>query len=188
MNEVGISEESPKAKIEGEVEEGAIIRGPVYIAKGAKVESTAMVIGPTWIGSDTEIRHGSYIRGYVYAGRSCVLGHASEFKGSVLLYEAKARHFAYVGDSILGRGVNLGAGTKIANLKLKGDSVAFTHPSTNEKMDSGLRKFGALMGDGSQTGCNAVLSPGSILMPESSVMSCSHFRGTLGVGKLFVQK
>ncbi|MEZ4744155.1 MAG: glucose-1-phosphate thymidylyltransferase [Bdellovibrionota bacterium] len=168
--------------IKGQVEEGAFIRGQVYIAEGAKVESTAMVIGPSYIGPGSEVRHGAYIRGSVYVGADCVVGHATEAKGSCFFDGAKAGHFAYVGDSLLGRNVNLGAGTKLANLKLTKDQVAYKDPFDGMIVKSGLRKFGALIADDASTGCNAVLSPGAVLMPGTSVFPCVHFHGTLEKG------
>lgn len=162
----------------GKVHEQAVIEGRVYIAEGAVVEPTAYIQGPAFIGPGSEVRHGAYIRGNVYVGKDCVVGHATEVKSSVFFDEAKAGHFAYVGDSILGRNVNLGAGTKLANLKLKGDEVFYLDPHTKKKTRSGLRKFGSIIGDNVQTGCNSVLSPGSLLLPNTSVMPCAHFFGT----------
>ena len=168
--------------IKGSAHPGAFISGPVYIAEGAHVEPTAMISGPCFIGPGSEVRHGAYIRGSVYAGRNTVIGHTTEVKGSVFLDDAKAGHFAYVGDSILGRSVNLGAGTKLANLKLRGDTVWVNDPNSDQKISSGLRKMGAIVGDESQTGCNAVLSPGTLLMPSTAVMACVHYLGTLKAG------
>jgi NDP-sugar pyrophosphorylase family protein len=179
LNELGVKE---NPVIRGTVEDGAILRGRVYISEGAKVEPTALIEGPCYIGPGTEVRHGAYVRGSVYAGSKCVIGHTTEVKGAIFMDGAKAGHFAYVGDSILGRDVNLGAGTKLANLKLKKDEVRVTHPKSREKMGSGLKKFGAIMGDGCQTGCNAVLSPGTLLMPGTGVMPCVHYHGTLTEG------
>ena len=174
-----------KAKVHGDVNPNALIEGPVYVAKGARVEAFAYIQGPTYIGPGSEVRHGAYVRGNVYLGKECVVGHSSEVKGSVLFDRAKAAHFAYVGDSILGQDVNLGAGTKLANLKLAGNEVSFIDPNLSKKVKSGLRKFGAILGDHSQTGCNSVLSPGSLLLPKALVMPCAHFHGTLknGVAK-----
>lgn len=163
----------------GNVHPQAIIEGRVYIAEGAVVEPTAYIQGPAYIGPGTEVRHGAYIRGNVYAGANCVIGHATEVKSSVFMDGAKAGHFAYVGDSILGRNVNLGAGTKLANLKLLGNEVAYIDPQTRKKVNSTLRKFGAVLGDDVQTGCNSVLSPGTLLFPKSSVMPCAHYHGTM---------
>lgn len=168
--------------VRGTVEDGAILRGRVFIDEGAVVEPTAFIQGPCYIGPGTEVRHGAYVRGSVYAGRKCVIGHTTEVKGAMFLDGAKAGHFAYVGDSILGRNVNLGAGTKLANLKLRKDEVRVTHPLTGEKVASGLKKFGGILGDDVQTGCNSVLSPGALLMPRTGVLPCVHYHGTLKEG------
>jgi NDP-sugar pyrophosphorylase family protein len=169
--------------IKGVVKPGAILEGRIYVAEGAVVEPTGYIQGPCFVGPKAEVRHGAYIRGNVYIGPFAVVGHTSEVKNSVLFDHAKAAHFAYVGDSILGRNVNLGAGTKLANLPLKRGDIRYKDPVTGMIKSSGLGKLGALMGDGSQTGCNAVLSPGTILMPETMVLPCSHFRGTLLEGR-----
>jgi len=168
-----------KPVVHGKVLPGALVEGAVYVSEGAVIEPTAYVQGPCFIGPDAEVRHGAYIRGQVYVGPRAVVGHCSEIKNSVLFDGAKAAHFAYVGDSILGRDVNLGAGTKLANLPLKRGIIRFKNPISGSLESSGLKKFGALLGDDSQTGCNAVLSPGTILMPGTAVMPCAHFRGTL---------
>jgi NDP-sugar pyrophosphorylase family protein len=179
LTELGVSD---RPVIRGNVDTAAIIRGRVWIDEGALVEPTAMIQGPAYIGAGAEIRHGAYIRGNAWIGRKAVVGHTTEVKGAVFLDEAKAGHFAYVGDSILGNSVNLGAGTKLANLKLRGNEVSFKHPDTDKLCGSGLRKFGAILGDEAQTGCNAVLSPGTLLLPRTMVMPCLHYHGTLRVG------
>jgi UDP-N-acetylglucosamine diphosphorylase / glucose-1-phosphate thymidylyltransferase / UDP-N-acetylgalactosamine diphosphorylase / glucosamine-1-phosphate N-acetyltransferase / galactosamine-1-phosphate N-acetyltransferase len=168
--------------IKGDVHPGAFMDGVVYVSEGAVVEPTAYIIGPCVIGPAAQIKHGAYIRGNAWIGARAVVGHATEVKGSIFLDDAKAGHFAYVGDSILGRSVNLGAGTKLANLKLKGDEVTVKHPQTGAPIKSGLRKLGAIIGDSAQTGCNAVLSPGSVLMPRTAVLPCAHYVGTLTSG------
>lgn len=165
--------------IKGDVHPGAYISGRVFIAEGARVEPTAFIEGPCIIGPHAEVRHGAYIRGNAWIGSRCVVGHTTEVKGAVFFDGAKAGHFAYVGDSLLGRDVNLGAGTKLANLKLKGDEVKVKHPLTGGMMASGLRKLSAILGDGAQTGCNSVLSPGTILMQSTAVLPCVHYHGTL---------
>ena len=167
----------------GKVHPQAIIEGRVYIAEGAVVEPTAYIQGPCYIGPGSEVRHGAYIRGNVYVGKDCVVGHTTEVKSSVFFDGAKAGHFAYVGDSILGREVNLGAGTKLANLKLQGNEVFYLDPTTRKKTASGLRKFGCVLGDHVQTGCNSVISPGSLLLPKTFVLPCAHVHGTLGLTK-----
>ena len=179
LKSVGV-DESPLIK--GQCHPSAVIEGPVYIEEGAIIEPFAYIKGPAFIGPQTEVRQGAYIRGNVYAGSKCVIGHTTEVKGSVFFDQAKAGHFAYVGDSILGFNANLGAGTKLANLKIKGKSVSFKDPATGKLINSGLRKLGAIIGDEVQTGCNSVLSPGSLLLPGTAVLPTVHFHGTLTKG------
>lgn len=168
--------------IRGRVSPQALLEGAVFVAEGAEVGPFAYIQGPCFIAPGAEVRHGAFIRGQVYVGPRAVVGHTTEVKSSLFFDEAKAGHFAYIGDSILGRDVNLGAGTKLANLKLRGDAVRVVDPSDGQKVASGLRKLGALVGDKAQTGCNAVLSPGTILMPATAVMPCVHYHGTLTKG------
>jgi UDP-N-acetylglucosamine diphosphorylase / glucose-1-phosphate thymidylyltransferase / UDP-N-acetylgalactosamine diphosphorylase / glucosamine-1-phosphate N-acetyltransferase / galactosamine-1-phosphate N-acetyltransferase len=164
--------------IHGTVHPQAIVEGSVYIAEGATIGPFAYVQGPCIIGPNAEVRHAAFIRGNVYVGQGAVVGHTTEVKGSIFLDEAKAGHFAYIGDSILGRNCNLGAGTKLANLKLDNSNVRYRDPDTQQSKDSGLRKFGAIIGEHSQIGCNAVLSPGSLLQPRSMVMPCEHYHNS----------
>lgn len=167
--------------IKGEVSPHAVLEGKVYIAPGAVVDPHVYIQGPCYIGPEAEVRHGAFIRGSVFVGARAVVGHTTEVKGSIFFDDAKAGHFAYVGDSILGRDCNLGAGTKLANLKLKGNEVKVTDLQ-GARVSTGLRKMGSIMGDKSQTGCNAVLSPGTILFPKTAVLPCHHYQGTLSKG------
>ncbi len=160
------------------VSEKAHIEGAVYIAKGAVVEPFAFIKGPAFIGEGTHVRQSAYIRGDVFAGKNTVIGHSTEIKSSVMLDDAKAGHFAYIGNSFLSKSVNLGAGTKLANLKLSRSNVKVTHPETQKKLDTGMYKFSCVLGDEVQTGCNSVISPGSLLLPKATVMPCEHFFGT----------
>jgi NDP-sugar pyrophosphorylase family protein len=171
--------------VKGRVSPQAILEGAVYVAEGAEVGPFAYIQGPTIIAPGAEVRHGAFIRGSAYIGPKAVVGHTTEVKGSIFFDHAKAGHFAYVGDSILGYDINLGAGTKLANLKLKRDEVKVQHPSDPARVKSGLRKLGSLIGDRAQTGCNAVLSPGTILLPDTAVLPCVHYHGTLlkGIAK-----
>lgn len=148
---------------------GAVLMGEgIRISKGVLVEPGALIKGPTLIGDYSEIRQTAYLRGYCVIGRRCVVGHATEVKHSVFLDDAKAGHFAYLGDSILGCDVNLGAGTKCANLRfLPGNVMVRTEGG---RVDSGLRKFGAILGDRVQTGCNSVTSPGTVIGPDSFLL------------------
>ncbi len=132
----------------------------IYIGKDTVIEPAVLIKGPAVIGDRTEVRHGAYIRGDVLIGDDCVVGHTTEIKSSVMLGGSKAGHFAYIGDSILGR-VNLGAGTKLANLKMVDTPVEL---NINDRVyETGLRKFGAIIGDGVETGCNSVTTPGTLL-------------------------
>jgi len=168
--------------VQGNVHAGAFVQGRVFVAKGATIEPTAYVQGPCYIGPGAEVRHGAYIRGQVYVGPEAVVGHTTEAKGAMFLDGAKAGHFAYVGDAVLGREVNLGAGTKLANLPLTRQIIRVRHPTSDQMISTGLKKFSAILGDHVQTGCNCVLSPGSLLLPGTAVMPCVHFRGTLKRG------
>ena len=142
-------------------------KGKVIVEATALIEVGAHLIGPCYIGPKAEIRHGSYVRGFSWICSEAVVGHASEIKHSVLLPGAKAPHFNYVGDSILGKGVNLGAGTKISNLRNDGGEVQLR--IHGERVGSELRKFGAILGEGCQLGCNSVTNPGVILGCNSVV-------------------
>ena len=157
--------------LHGIVEDGAIVTGDVALGEGSRIEAGALVRGPCLIGRDVEIRHGAYIRGHAIICDGAIVGHATEVKGSIFLPGAKAGHFAYVGDSILGRDVNLGAGTKLANLRLAGDEVRI-RIAGGTAVPTGLRKLGAILGDGAQTGCNSVTNPGTILGRGALVLPC----------------
>lgn len=163
---------------------GAVLIGrKISIGEGALVESGAMIKSPAVIGDFCEIRQGAYLRGYLLAGDRCVLGHTTEIKHSIFLNDAKAGHFAYVGDSILGNNVNLGAGTKFANLRFLPGNVTFFFEE--KKIDTGRRKFGAILGDNSQTGCNSVTSPGTImgkrgiLLPNTTARAGYHAKNSI---------
>lgn len=148
---------------------GATLLGRrLRIGKGVLIESGAWIREPAFIGDHSEVRQGAYIRGYCLLGGRCVVGHATEVKHSIFLNDAKAGHFAYVGDSILGGDVNLGAGTKLANLRFLPGEVRIKTP--DGMVDTGLRKFGAILGDRLQTGCNSVTSPGTLIGRDSFLM------------------
>lgn len=148
-------------------------KGPVHIDKTAQIEPNVHIIGPAYIGPNSVIRHGAYIREFSWICANALVGHASETKHSVLLPGAKAPHFNYVGDSILGPNVNLGAGVKLSNLRNDGGEVHVI--IDGKRIPSGLRKFGAIIGENSQLGCNAVTNPGVVLgfgclvMPNTTV-------------------
>ena len=155
----------------GEVMPGAYLGDrPIYIGEGAVVEPGAYIHGPAYIGPGTLVRHGAFVRENVIMLPGAIIGHASEAKNALFLPNAHAPHFAYVGDSVLGHNTNLGAGTKLSNLTLisEKDKESGKRPTIKlqiegETYDTGLAKFGAILGDGAQTGCNSVLNPGTII-------------------------
>jgi NDP-sugar pyrophosphorylase family protein len=167
----------PLGSLLGTVSEGAYLVNPesIFIGKGTVVEPGAYIKGPCIIGENCQIRHGAYIRGDLIAGNRCVIGHATEVKNSIFFDGAQAGHFAYVGDSILGNHVNLGAGTKCANLRFDNHHIPVIWKG--RRIDSGLRKFGAIFGDRAQTGCNAVTNPGTLMGKESCLGPCATFHG-----------
>ncbi len=154
---------------DGSIPEGVTIdesNGPVIVRNGASIEAGAMLIGPCYIAAGAAVRHGAYIRSNSWLCSGSLAGHATEVKHSVLLPNAKAPHFNYVGDSILGGGVNLGAGCKLSNLRHDGRNV-LVRGIRGGVLDSGIRKFGAILGEDCQLGCNAVTNPGVILGKNS---------------------
>lgn len=166
-------------KIEVEIPHEAYLdkKQSISIGKGTVVEPGAYIRGPCIIGENCTIRHGAYIRGGIITGDNCVIGHDTEVKNSIFLNEAHAAHFAYVGDSILGNGINLGAGTKCANLKLRNDLI-LVHDGDNV-ISTGLRKLGAIVGDRSQLGCNSVTNPGTIIGKDVLCYPCINLGGVI---------
>lgn len=161
--------------IQGTVMPGAWVADDVVIAPDVLVEPGAMIQGPTVIGRGTVIRHGAYIRGSCVIGSDCIIGHATELKKAIMLDGAQAPHFNYVGDSILGRGVNLGAGTRLSNFKNDGSVIEVR--KGEQKVSTSMRKFGAVVGDEVKTGCNCVTSPGTLIGPGSMVYANAVLRG-----------
>jgi UDP-N-acetylglucosamine diphosphorylase / glucose-1-phosphate thymidylyltransferase / UDP-N-acetylgalactosamine diphosphorylase / glucosamine-1-phosphate N-acetyltransferase / galactosamine-1-phosphate N-acetyltransferase len=158
-------------------EGGAFIGDRVYIGEGTILEDGVMIKGPAIIGHHCRIRHNAYLRENVIVGDNCVVGHSSELKNSVLFNHAQAPHFNYVGDSILGHRVHLGAGVVLSNVKSLPGNV--TVELDGQPHDTGLRKFGALLGDGAEVGCNSVLNPGSIIGRGSVIYPSVSWRGIL---------
>lgn len=136
-------------------------RDLISIGPGTVIEPGAYIEGPAIIGANNRIAHGATIRGYVITGNGCVIGHATEVKQSILLPKAQAPHLNYIGNSIIGNRVNLGAGSKTANLKL--DQGEITVYSNEQEIKTGLKKFGSIIGDRSQIGCNTILNPGTLM-------------------------
>jgi NDP-sugar pyrophosphorylase family protein len=160
----------------------AYIGEKVFIGEGTIVEDGVMIKGPAIIGRNCEIRHNAYIRDQVIIGDNCVIGNSCEIKNSLLFNHVLVPHFNYVGDSILGHKVHLGAGVKISNFKLMPGNVRVQ--AQGKSLDTGLRKFGALLGDEADIGCNAVLNPGSIIGRKSVVYPNTNWRGVLPANRI----
>ena len=155
----------------------AYIGEKVFIGEGTLVEDGAMIKGPAIIGRNCQIRHNAYIREHVLIGDNCVVGNSTELKNAWLFNNSKVPHFNYAGDSILGYNTHLGAGAVLSNVKsLKGN---VTVEVDGVPLDTGLRKFGTLLGDGCDVGCNAVLNPGSIIGRDSLIYPNTNWRGVL---------
>lgn len=145
----------------------------IIIHPSVIIDPYVHIIGPAFIGKNTTLKSGAYIRENVIIGEECIIGHASEIKNSIILSNSVAAHFNYVGDSIIGRNVNIAGGASFANLRLDRQKVTVKYQ--NEKIPTNLEKFGAVIGDNTQIGMHAVLNPGTIIgknciiYPQSSV-------------------
>jgi NDP-sugar pyrophosphorylase family protein len=166
-----------RAELRNKCVGSAWIGTEVFIGEGTVVEDGAMIKGPALIGRNCQIRHNAYIREDVVVGDNCVIGNSCELKNALVFNDCQVPHFNYVGDSVLGHKAHLGAGVVLSNFKaFKGN---ITVEIDGKPFDTGLRKFGALLGDGADIGCNAVLNPGSIIGRGSIIYPCTNWRGIL---------
>ena len=147
----------------------------VFAAKDAIISEKATVLGPTIIGHKAEIRPGAYIRGAVIIGNEAVVGNSTEIKNAIIFDGVQLPHYNYVGDSILGYKAHLGAGAVISNFKLDHSNVKIK--TSNGYVETGLRKFGAILGDFVEVGCNSVICPGSIIGKQTLIYPLSCVRG-----------
>jgi NDP-sugar pyrophosphorylase family protein len=173
-------EQSFQPGIYGKISLGAHVGPEVFLGKGAVVEPGVVIEGPAWIGEECHLRPGAYLRAYVIVERGSVVGNSCELKNAWLFQEAEVPHFNYVGDSVLGYRSHLGAGAILSNLKLTRDEVSVRVGS--RVFRTGLRKFGAILGDRVEVGCNAVLNPGSIVGREARIYPGVIWRGVLEEG------
>jgi UDP-N-acetylglucosamine diphosphorylase / glucose-1-phosphate thymidylyltransferase / UDP-N-acetylgalactosamine diphosphorylase / glucosamine-1-phosphate N-acetyltransferase / galactosamine-1-phosphate N-acetyltransferase len=164
-----------KPAVHGKLIGKPFISGAVFIGAGTVIEQGAMIKGPAWIGEGCEIRNGCYIRENVIVGNGAVLGNSCEFKNCILFDEAQVPHFNYVGDSIIGYRGHLGAGTILSNVKL--DRSEITVADGKGFIPTGLKKFGAVIGDRSEIGCNSVLNPGSLIGRDTILYPGTQWRG-----------
>lgn len=156
-------------------DEYEIREGDVYISRKAKVAPTAFIGGPCIICEDAEIRHCAYIRGKAIVGRGAVVGNSVELKNCILFDKVQVPHFNYVGDSVLGYRSHMGAGAITSNVK--SDKSPVTVSFNGERIETGRKKFGAMLGDNVEVGCNSVLNPGTVIGRCSNVYPLSSVRG-----------
>ncbi len=169
-----------------ELPAGVHVEGTVFIHPSVKLPPYCMIQGPAWIGEGVEIRPGAYIRGNVIIGAGSVVGNSCEYKNCLLMEKTQTPHFSYIGDSILGNGAHLGAGVILSNLRFDQKNVFVTIGT--ERIDTGLRKFGAILGDRAEVGCNTAMMPGSIVGKGSVVGPATTFSGVLEAGQLCIAK
>lgn len=149
----------------------------VHMGKGTVVEEGAVIKGPAYIGENCEIRSGAYIRGNVYVGNGSVVGHGTEVKHSILFPGVRADHFNYIRSSILGNYARVGAGVILASMKIPLSEIIVHYGDVS--WPTGMEKFGAILGDHTEVGCNAVLNPGSLIGKNSIVYPLVSWRGVL---------
>lgn len=155
----------------------------IWIAKSAKVAKTASIDGPTIIGKNAEIRHCAFIRGNAIVGEGAVVGNSTELKNVVLFNKVQVPHYNYVGDSILGYKAHMGAGSITSNVKA--DKTLVVVKGDDAFIETGLKKFGAMLGDEAEVGCNAVLNPGTVIGRHSNIYPTSMVRGYIAENSIY---
>lgn len=155
----------------------------IWIAKSAKVAKTAYINGPCIIGKNTEVRHCAFIRGNALVGEGCVVGNSTELKNVIIFNCVQVPHYNYVGDSVLGYKSHMGAGSITSNVKQ--DKTLVTVNVNGTKVDTGLKKFGAMLGDNVEVGCNSVLNPGTVVGRHSNIYPLSMVRGYIAADSIY---
>lgn len=155
----------------------------IWIAKSAKVYPSACINGPAIIDEEAEIRHCAFIRGNAIVGKGAVVGNSTELKNVILFNKVQVPHYNYVGDSILGWGAHMGAGSITSNVK--SDKTLVVVRAGEERYETGLKKFGAMLGDKVEVGCNSVLNPGTIIGRETNIYPTSMVRGFIPAGSIY---
>ncbi|MBR0435605.1 MAG: UDP-N-acetylglucosamine pyrophosphorylase [Lachnospiraceae bacterium] len=158
----------------------------VYVAKSAKVYNNATIIGPAIIGERTEVRPGAFIRGNAIVGNDCVVGNSTELKNVILFNHVQVPHYNYVGDSILGFCSHMGAGSITSNVK--SDKTLVVVKCDGEAIETGLKKFGAMLGDHVEVGCNSVLNPGTVIGRNTNIYPLSPVRGVIPADSIYKDK
>ena len=157
--------------------------GDIWIAKSAKIAPTACINGPAIIGKDTEVRHCAFIRGNAIVGEGCVVGNSTELKNVVLFNCVQVPNYNYVGDAVLGYKSHMGAGSICSNVK--SDKQLVVVKDGEEKIETGLKKFGAMLGDHVEVGCGSVLNPGTVIGRNSNIYPLSPVRGCVPADSIY---
>ena len=155
----------------------------VWVHKSAVIAPTAYLGAPCIIGPDTEVRHCAFVRGSALVGAGCVVGNSVELKNVILFDGVQVPHYNYVGDSILGYKAHMGAGSLTSNVK--SDKTLVVVKNGAEQIPTGLKKFGAMLGDHVEVGCNSVLNPGTVIGPHSNIYPTSCVRGVVPANSIF---
>lgn len=162
------------------------IKENVWVAKNAKVFESAYIAGPCIIDEEAEVRHCAFIRGSAIVGKKAVVGNSTELKNVVLFNNVQVPHYNYVGDSILGYKAHMGAGSITSNVK--SDKTLVVVKNNENQIETGFKKFGAMLGDNVEIGCNSVLNPGTVICHDSNVYPVSRVRGVVGPDSIFKDK
>lgn len=157
----------------------------IWIAKNAKVAATASLTGPLIVDENAEIRHCAFVRGNAIVGKNSVVGNSTELKNVVLFNNVQVPHYNYVGDSVLGFKSHMGAGSITSNVKSDKTLVVVKDKEAGEEIETGLKKFGAMLGDYVEVGCNSVLNPGSVLGRHTNIYPTSCVRGVIPENSIF---
>ena len=173
---VKLGEKLPKDKFTQVTEQ-------IWIANSAKVAPTACINGPAIIDEEAEIRHCAFIRGNAIVGKGAVVGNSTELKNVILFNKVQVPHYNYVGDSILGFKSHMGAGSITSNVK--SDKALVVVKNGEKKIETGLKKFGAMLGDHVEVGCNSVLNPGTVIGRNSNIYPVSCVRGCIPEGSIY---
>ncbi|MDO5134700.1 MAG: UDP-N-acetylglucosamine pyrophosphorylase [Eubacteriales bacterium] len=160
--------------------------GDVWIARSARVAPTACINGPAIIGKDTEVRHCAFIRGNAIVGEGCVVGNSTELKNVVLFDNVQVPHYNYVGDSVLGYKSHMGAGSICSNVK--SDKQLVVVKDGEETVETGIKKFGAMLGDYVEVGCGSVLNPGTVIGRHTNIYPLSPVRGCVPENSIYKSK
>ncbi|MCR5196232.1 MAG: UDP-N-acetylglucosamine pyrophosphorylase [Pseudobutyrivibrio sp.] len=156
----------------------------IWVAKSAKVFDSAYLNGPLIIDEDAEVRQCAFVRGSAIVGKNCVVGNSTELKNVVLFNNVQVPHYNYVGDSVLGYKSHMGAGSITSNVK-SDKTLVVVKSRDGEKIETGLKKFGAMLGDNVEVGCNSVLNPGTVVCPRSNIYPLSPVRGVVEADSIF---